>query len=754
MPTSDLTITDHRGGLNEDAPSTLADNELVTANNIEFWTAKLGERRLGCVALDLTSSGLTAKNTICHLSQWFPTNVPTLAEYLAAAVTVGGSIVFARRDTGGTWHAVTASDTVDFTALAFQMRTLPFRGHVHWTYKSDQNRSHVLVSAGTMRRSGLAAPGAPTAVDTGTAGIFGGVRYYRCRAAELSGTTVLRRSEPGATLTFTPAGTKNGATITKPGSMPGEGETHWEIEASEDNSNWYRLSQVLVATSTYTDQIAGPKTYPANRGAGAPVSTDGTSITYVKLSNQAAQLNLTGAISNGTYSDGTNIAGRGWIWYDSTDTYIAQSASNAWAAGQKMYASPDVATVLEANVVGGTAQNYAASGTLSDPVGMYLLLPSFKYAIVEGDRLVYASHWSDTSLYSQVGWTPVTGDPGVGNDERAPIVDSGGSAITMTAQLDNYLGGGLTGLANGTFGIWFGFKWSRIYSAQRTRSSSNPYEIGLLTDTRGAIDGSVIQASDSRGNPVVYFLDPEVGPCQLTMGGTVKVIRGLTNSWPRVNQKATNVVACGTFYKRKGQLMWDVSVDGGNSPTFGIMIDTNYLKDDEEGYLRGGITLYDGKKAQGLCMASLTYTDGNLTTMFPFIGCATPDFVLRADAQGIYKDNGTSYTAKIVGKPRYAAGLNKLWEAFKAAALFTSNAVGSAAYGLIRDQNASNDATKVSAPKTLAPSPRNEPEVLIADNDVNVSEAGCIQVVIQDGAPDSPWNCQRIDLVPSLDGDA
>ncbi len=230
---ADLTIMSHRGGLNEDPENSLRDDECVEANNVEFWTALLGERRLGCAALSMTSSGLTSLAQMCFLTQWFPSNVPTLAEYLAAAVTLGATIAFARRDTGGTWHAITPSDTVDTTApYAFQMHAQPFRSHVHWAYKSDQNRSHILSSAGTMRRSGLAAPGAPTAADTGTGGVFAGTRYYRVRAVEVSGGITLRRSEPSATLTFVPSGTKNGSTITKPASMPNEGETHWRPRLS------------------------------------------------------------------------------------------------------------------------------------------------------------------------------------------------------------------------------------------------------------------------------------------------------------------------------------------------------------------------------------------------------------------------------------------------------------------------------------------------------------------------------------------
>lgn len=754
---TDVIITSHRGGLNEDPPSSLKEDELVEAMNVEFWQSWLGARRLGCSALDLTSSGLDSKDQICFLSQWFPTNVPTLAEYLAAAVTLTSSIAFARRDTAGTWHTITPSDTVDKTApFAFRMQTQPFNAHVHWAYKSDVSRSHVLLNDGTMRRSGIAAPSAPTGAATSTTGRYAGVRYFRQRGVVVSGSTVLLRSEPSDVLTFTPGGTKNGVTITKGADASGEITTHWELEASLDDENWYRIARTINATTTYVDNTTGPKTFPAVV-ASAPTATDGSGIVYVLLSNMAAQLNLTGSVSNGAYSDGTNITGRGWIGYDGSGVYIPLSTTMAWGTTQNWYASPDVAAALEQGSAGGGGQDYADAGVLSEAVGAYLLLPSFKYAIVDGDRLIYGSHQSDASLFSQVGWTPVTADPGVGNDERAPIVETGGTDITTTVQLDNYVGGGLTGLAPSILGTWFAFKWQRIYAAQRTRDAIKAYEIDLLTPSRGAIDGSVVQATDARGNSVTYFLDPFVGPCQLTPGGVVKTVRGLDDTWARVNVKAANVVACGTFYPHKGQVLWALSVDGGNTPSAGVMLDTNLLREDDEGYLRGGITLFGGKKAAAFCMAALTYTDGNFTTDIPFVGATNANGgILRTDVEGVYKDNGTSFTGRIVGKPRYTAGLLRLWEAMRIGGLYTAITAGAARIGLVRDQGASGDATSLSPTQLLAPI-HTEPEVLAVVDDVHVSEAGCVQVILTDGEAgdaDKPWSCQRVDLRPAEEGDA
>jgi hypothetical protein len=167
--------------------------------------------------------------------------------------------------------------------------------------------------------------------------------------------------------------------------------------------------------------------------------------------------------------------------------------------------------------------------------------------------------------------------------------------------------------------------------------------------------------------------------------------------------------------------------------------------------------MFDGPKAVAFCMGTLTYTDGTLTTDVPFVGTTlAAGGMLRTDAQGIYKDNGTSFTARITGKPRYTAGLLVEWETMKAAALFTANAAGSARIGVVRDQGASGDATNMGMTQLLAPK-RLEPQVLAIVNDVYISEASSIQVIITDGdGPDvdKPWNCQRMDLRPKLDGEA
>ena len=120
-----------------------------------------------------------------------------------------------------------------------------------------------------LRFAGLSSPLPITVADTAPAGAYSTTRYFRIRTVEQQSGVVVRRSEPSAVFTFTPAGTKTGAVITFPAVVDfisTNGETHWEVEASVDNVLFYRISTQTLATGSYTDTTAyaGTSTYVAS----------------------------------------------------------------------------------------------------------------------------------------------------------------------------------------------------------------------------------------------------------------------------------------------------------------------------------------------------------------------------------------------------------------------------------------------------------------------------------------------------------
>lgn len=750
MAVPDINVETMRGGLNDTDPANaLKPDECTQADNIEFFASMCGERRGGSVSLSLTSSGLTVESLICHLSQWFPTNVPTLPEYIAIAATPGVTVSAARRDTGGTWHVLTPSDAIDTAAPGiYGIVTQALDANNFIAYKSSADRLHLVDTSANWRRAGLSQPSAPTAANQGavTPG-YTSTRYFRVRYTVMSGSTVLRRSEPSAVLTFVPSGTAAAARVTKPASIS-EGETHWELEASGDNANWYRIATTVVGTTTYDDYTASSKTYPAPRGAGSPASNDGTAITYILLSDQAAALNLTGTVSNGTYGNpaGT-IYGRGWIGYTAADVYIP-SFPATWTLGQKYYASPDVAVAMESASSGNSA-NYASIGILSEAVGAYLTIPSAKFLAVDGDRLIWGGHQTDTTLQSTVGWTPKKGDPGVGNSERNPIVTTGGENIVSTRDLDNYDGGPLTGLAASTYGTWYAFKWQRIYSAVENQNVTNAYDVNCVSSTRGAIPGSIVKAANPDGSSTIYFLDPNVGLCRLSVGGVISTIRGIRTTWGTVNVKATSVVCCGCYYPFKHQVRWWVSTAGANTPTLGITLQTSELQyHGTSGELGRGISLVKNRQAQALCAAALTVTVGNQTTDVPFIGQTTPEFVQRLDT-GV-TDNGTTYAATLKSRPLFLAGMLNKFGIIAGALLATADAAGSIILSLVRDEGGAGQANTSTAATALAPV-ASEPQVIKVFDGLAMRELRSLNFILTDGGVNTPWQCQMVSLKPSME---
>src|SRR5574341_660277 len=252
---ADITITSLRGALNDADPlSMLRPDQCTEVLNVEFSKSALGERRAGMTAISLSGSTLANQPTPVILFRHLPTADETAAQLWAATANLGGvGFVLNYKDTS--WHAVTVADTPDSVPKSLLgMRMASLHGKLFWAYKSGVDRLHVFDGT-NMNRAGLATPAAPSVADTAAGGAYSGTRYFRVRfTRQLAGATLVR-SEPSAATTFSPLGTKTGATVTKPASIS-ENETHWEVEASTDGSTFYRIATVAVGTTTYTDTTA------------------------------------------------------------------------------------------------------------------------------------------------------------------------------------------------------------------------------------------------------------------------------------------------------------------------------------------------------------------------------------------------------------------------------------------------------------------------------------------------------------------
>lgn len=259
MPT--LTIASLRGGMNNsDPPIALADDQCTVATNVEFLRSTCGERRRGAEAFSLAGSDLAACARIVWVYRHQADADPQTAQLWAAGLSTDGlTVTLAYND--GSWHTVTVPDAITCDGLSeYQIEAASLHGKLFLFYNSSVDYTHVYdprTSTTALRRAGLAPMvTAPTAVDTGV-GTLSGTRYYRTREIVQAGGVTILRSEPSEALTFVLSGTGAAVTVTRSATV-NSNATHWELEGSQDGSNFYVFAaQVSIAATDYVDGITG-----------------------------------------------------------------------------------------------------------------------------------------------------------------------------------------------------------------------------------------------------------------------------------------------------------------------------------------------------------------------------------------------------------------------------------------------------------------------------------------------------------------
>jgi len=443
-------LNDATGGESDLQASQIGDNQVTIAQDVDFYRTKFCNRRNGSVVV---VSGLSSEiNTlITHRPN---DTIGELWALDAAGVWASFATDYAR-----TVHTPSPAETFteDIATGATLHGKLFLAARTVAPSGTSVNRLHVWDGT-TLRRTGLIPPsGAPGVADTGS-GSYSGRRYFRTRYIVNPSGTILRRSEPSDETTFVPAGTGSGAVITKqPASNPFEGETHWEVEESEDLElgDWYRIATVPVGTPTYTDSITLPQDVPI---------TDGS--------------------------------------------------------------------------------------VLSADIGDYNLQGSYRWVVADRDRLLGAGNFEDDDQDAAVEWTPVGDDvTGVGNDERRPI-DTGNRL-----DLDGQVSGPITGMFSYD-GRIIVFKLHRTYELTHTGIRSSAYLPRVLSNTYGALPFSGVEGVDAEGRPVLFFVDPNLGPMALTQSGFRVLAPHLQDKFrSEINFNAAHVVNA-TYHAQRSQVWW------------------------------------------------------------------------------------------------------------------------------------------------------------------------------------------------------
>lgn len=258
-------LADLRGGRNGiDSPLALPENQCVEAQNVDWFKGLIANKRGGADSVS-TTGGTAFSSGIQTLIRHVPGADETAAELWGID---GAATPIVKRLTGGTSFAdVTLDDAIATRPQDVVGATL--NGKLFLAYDSSVDRLHVYdpsLSSARVRRVGLAATAAPTVADTGAGAYAAVIRYYKQDTIQLDGSRVVRRSELSPSVSFTPSGGGTAARVTR-ATFPGEGETHWRVWGSPDNTTFYNISgNIAIGTTTYDDS-ATPSTYSNNTAA-------------------------------------------------------------------------------------------------------------------------------------------------------------------------------------------------------------------------------------------------------------------------------------------------------------------------------------------------------------------------------------------------------------------------------------------------------------------------------------------------------
>lgn len=272
-----IVIGDLRGGRNDtDPPMALPPNQGVECLNVDWKDATLARKRGGATSVALTG-GTAFDDVIATILR----HVPGAAETAAELWAFDADRDLNKRLTGGTsWADVTFDDAIATDAYSVVGASL--NGKLFLAYDSSVDRLHCYdpsLASARVRRVGIN-PGstAPTAGNSGSGSHAAAtIRYYRVRFLQVDGTRIVRWSEPTPSVSFTPSGSGGLVRVTRP-TAPGEGETHWHVEASATETGTYYIitnagatTPIAIATTTDDDPFTGtPSSVYPTRTASEP----------------------------------------------------------------------------------------------------------------------------------------------------------------------------------------------------------------------------------------------------------------------------------------------------------------------------------------------------------------------------------------------------------------------------------------------------------------------------------------------------
>lgn len=574
-----LVISDLSGGRNgADSPvsALFPDNQCVEAANIDFRLGGLGRKRGGSYDVLPNTTSVPFANDMYSLIRHVPGGDETLGEIWGVSNTLAPT-EFGYLAPGTAWAIPSAGQNVQ--SRPQDVNGVSFNGKLFLFFDSATDRLKVWDSVTTtVRLVGLSASAAPTVANTGAGAYAATLRFYRSRFVQMNGAITVRVAEPSAAVSFTPSGGGTAARVTRP-ALVNEGETHWRLEASIDNVNYYIIATTAIA-STYDDSAA-----------------------------------------------------------------IATYANNE----------------------------------LTELTGTYTLLPSAKFGVTDGNRLVMAGNW-ENGKGSRVTWTPVLGSLNRGDDERLFQT----ATLVPYIDLDEKNGGDVTGIGQ-INGVIYIFKYHQVWRLSPTGDLGTPYLARRLSGNVGTVSHkSIALGEDAVGNPALYFMSHN-GPYRVSASGIEYIGRDIEditftiNGKPNINTTATKVVAHSVFYENAGQWHLWVATGTANSPNEWLILDVSKLSRRDEYGARGGWTRNSGENCTALCSCMGNYALGATAALRPWVGIpgAPSANIAILDRDDIYTDRGTAFQTQLVtkhlGDP---SRFGQLIQAREALILISTNSAG------------------------------------------------------------------------------
>jgi hypothetical protein len=404
-----------------------------------------------------------------------------------------------------------------------------------------------------------------------------------------------------------------------------------------------------------------------------------------------------------------------------TDWTIEASVDNV---SFYVLATLPLATTTYSDAVDYTA-GYINSGTLSEDIGDYTLLPSAAFVAVAEDRLILAGHRTDEALNSRVWWTPVTASPGVGNNERLEW------DTTPFLDLDSTEGGGITGVAAEIAGTAHVFKRKAIYRLVRTGIRTRAFQAYALTKERGALKGSIVNAIDQTGAPLTLFVDAAVGPCVISNQGVREAGYDVLPLL-RPYLSAASVRVRAIHYPNTRTVRWWFSADGLDP--ISVVLHLREMRLTPDGYRRGW-TLHTG-----VAVADVTL---DAATGRPLTAHTAADGLLRLnDDPTTVTDAGVAFVARAVSAPTASPnGITALGGVRRG--LLTADAADTTVMvGLLGDFGVERRAVTVSlAPPTPEPSGASPDDVVVDIDNLALIDRRVVQLEITDpeGGPAAAW---------------